>query len=162
MFCGTFLKCISMFCGTFLKCILRHFFKVHFAALFTKVRFNVLLHFSQKCILQKCIKEPIHIQDFRFIVISLKQFIQQAIRAKADAIILLQFIAANASHRLYAFFLAHASKVVPNITMTELIIRAVNIIRRRDNHKQFMFLRQLFHDFRIFHTFVRRKDPDAH
>jgi len=112
--------------------------------------------------LQRLAEEPIHIQDFRLILFPLKQFINQAIGSKAHTIVLLKFIAANAPHRLNTFLLAHRRQVIANIPMAELIIRPVNVIRRRYNHKEFLFLCHFFHNLGIPHTFMLRKDPDAH
>ena len=113
-------------------------------------------------------KQTVHIYNFYFIGRRhrQKQFANVGVVAKSHRVILLHSISTYSSHGLYCFFLCNFSQVFPDIAMTELVVCAVNVVRRRNNQVQLLVLRQALYYIAILRvctcTDLRRNNANSH
>ena len=108
------------------------------------------------------LKEPRHIDRLQIMRHRLKQSHHNLIITEPNRILLLYLIAPDAPHRLNNLLLCHMRQILPNKPMTERIVCPINIIRRRDNQEQPLFVCQPLHDLHILCVRIRREHPDTH
>ncbi len=107
------------------------------------------------------VEQPVHIDHFWFIWFGIKQLHYLGTISKPDCICLLHISSTYAPHRLQNLLLRQV-QIFPNIPMTELVIGPIDIITRRNYHKETLVVRQFFHNLCIRHAIMGHQNSDPH
>ena len=132
-------------------CIMGFFLYIVFNMVFDRVFFVVIVVRYQK---------PAHILRLNVVLLFLKQIMDYTVISKPDRIFLLNVVATHATQRLDRLLLRHIHQILPHHLVTKLIVRAINVVRRRDNNQKPFLKREFFHNLRIKRVLRGLERPD--